>query len=249
MVEEEYSVDQYDVDEWWFVDGRMWEFDTMSILSGKCSKARALRFSFLARACELGNYEVVKALALPPYSLTKEEWSKQDEATSPNVQYICAFSFCYSQKGQHLLKEIVKPPWSFTEAEVYGGAFWCFLWDNFVLFEHIVGDSAISPDLQRAILNMAVSDPDDFRKGLTYVNGSVMIEYAVGEMGHYDPRFYEDSGWMKIVDIAVQRRVYAFFLASMCHTDRDSPMAMLPAVVIGKIANLMVLDNIIGKNA
>ena len=246
--------EEYNDKDGWFGKGKLWEFDPAGVLSGKCSKARVERFSFLARACEEGNYKVVKALAMPPYSLNKEDWGKQDGDTSPNVQYICAFSFCYSPRGQNLLKEIINPPWSFTEKEIYDGAFWCFLWDNTSLFESIVGDAAVSISLQRAILNMVTSDLHDYWKGLAYVSGAIMIEHAVSEIGRYGPLFYykygyeENRGPLKLTRVAMHRRGYAFFLAHKCHANPDSPMAMLPTAVIGKIANLMVLNNIIEKD-
>lgn len=222
-------------------------YDKKDILDGTCSLRMVENFTYLARACDDGDYEVVKALALPPYSLPKSEWIAQDWAASGYSIYVCAFSYCYSQKGQHMLKELVNPPWSFTPEEIYNGAFWCFMFDNTSLFESIVGPMGPSVQLQETIIGMASKNRAGFRRGLEYVNGSVLLNAVTMDFGRdgllFDARFGPEliGSRTDLAFFALKRRGYALFMATRAFKNPDSPLTLLSPHLINKIAGLMVV--------
>jgi len=230
-----------------------WDFDPDGILAGTCSVERVLRYTFLARACQVGNYAVVKALALPPYSLPMEEWIAQEEDTSVNVCYSCAIGYCYSPQGQFMLDELVKPPWSFDPEIIYCQASWCFRFDNAALFEKIVESRGVSVELQNNLIRKAIHDLSKHKRGLVYVSGTLMLQYTVMTMCEYGPFFDgklgdpADDDAMYIARLALKRRSYAMFMALNGHANPDSPLALLSYDLVGKIANYMLLSKILSS--
>ena len=81
-----------------------------------------------------------------------------------------------------------------------------------------------------------------------------MMERVLMDFGRYGPLFdvrygdaaYDDS--MKLVHLVYRRRGYALFMVARAIKNPESPLALLPSNVIGKIANLAAMARILDKD-